>query len=197
VTEAVTYVKIPLDRVGALIGPKGSVRKLIEETLQVTVEVNSETGDVEIRLKLEQQDPSAIFKTKNVVIAIGRGFAPDKAIRLTDDNILFEVIDLRDYIGRSKSAIERIEGRIIGRRGKIRATIEELTGADISVYGYTVSIIGEPIQFNVAKEAVSMLIEGCEHKTVYRFLYQKRRDIKKEEMQLWLEPLPTGIEEEE
>lgn len=158
--------------------------------------MDSETGDVEIRLRPDQQDPSTIFKAKNVITAVGRGFAPDKAMRLADDNTIFEVIDLRDYLGRSKSDVERIEGRIIGKRGKTRATIEELTGADISVYGYTVSIIGEPVQFNVAREAVLMLIEGSEHKTVYRFLYVKRREIKKEEMRLWKEPLPTGIERE-
>jgi len=196
VVEAAIHVKIPLDRVGVLIGPGGSVRRLIEESLRVILEVDSKMGDVEIRLRPDQSDPSAILKAKNVITAVGRGFAPDKAMRLVDDETLLEVIDLRDYLGRSKSAVERIEGRVIGKRGKTRATIEELTGADISVYGNTISIIGEPIQFTVAKDAVSMLIEGSEHKTVYRFLYQKRRDIKKEEMKLWKEPVPEGIEEE-
>jgi len=173
-----------MDRVGVLIGPNGSVKRKIEETYGVTLQISSATGDVTIIVK-EESDPTTIFRVQNVVAAVGRGFTPEKAFRLFDEYMIFEVIDLRDCAGRSKSRLDRIKGRIIGEQGKTRRILEETTGADISVYGYTVSIIGAPDAFEVAKAAVQMLISGSQHSTVYRFLHRKRRELKKAKLKLW------------
>ena len=42
------YLKIPKERVGVLIGKDGSVKKTIEDTLNVIIDVNSEEGLIEI-----------------------------------------------------------------------------------------------------------------------------------------------------
>jgi len=180
------YLKIPRDRVGALVGPSGSVKAVIERKLSVGLQVESETGAVQITLLSTAEDPTVLFRAKEVVTAIGRGFAPDHAFRLLDDDeIVFEVIDLREIVGRSPSDLKRLKGRVIGKEGKTRRIIEELSEANISVYGHTISIIGYPDQDSIAREAVSMLIRGSLHGTVYRFLHKKRRELKKQRLQLW------------
>ena len=180
------YLKIPRDRVGALVGPDGSVKAVIERRLSVGLQVESETGAVQITLLSTAEDPTVLFRAKEVVTAIGRGFAPDHAFRLLDDDeIVFEVIDLREIVGRSPSDLKRLKGRVIGKEGKTRRIIEELSEANISVYGHTISIIGYPDQDSIAREAVSMLIRGSLHGTVYRFLHKKRRELKKQRLQLW------------
>ena len=180
------YLKIPRDRVGALVGPAGSVKAVIERKLSVGLQVESETGAVQITLLSTAEDPTVLFRAKEVVTAIGRGFAPDHAFRLLDDDeIVFEVIDLREIVGRSPSDLKRLKGRVIGKEGKTRKIIEELSEANISVYGHTISIIGYPDQDSIAREAVSMLIRGSLHGTVYRFLHKKRRELKKQRLQLW------------
>ncbi|MCK4884566.1 RNA-processing protein [Candidatus Bathyarchaeota archaeon] len=180
------YLKIPRDRVGALVGPDGSVKAVIERKLSVGLQVESETGAVQITLLSTAEDPTVLFRAKEVVTAIGRGFAPDHAFRLLDDDeIVFEVIDLREIVGRSPSDLKRLKGRVIGKEGKTRRIIEELSEANISVYGHTISIIGYPDQDSIAREAVSMLIRGSLHGTVYRFLHKKRRELKKQRLQLW------------
>ncbi len=180
------YLKIPRDRVGALVGPAGSVKAVIERKLSVGLQVESETGAVQITLLSTAEDPTVLFRAKEVVTAIGRGFAPDHAFRLLDDDeIVFEVIDLREIVGRSPSDLKRLKGRVIGKEGKTRRIIEELSEANISVYGHTISIIGYPDQDSIAREAVSMLIRGSLHGTVYRFLHKKRRELKKQRLQLW------------
>ncbi len=78
-----------------------------------------------------------------------------------------------------------MKGRIIGKGGKTRRIIEELTDAEISVYGHTVSIIGNFNQTNVAGEAILMLIKGSQHSTVYRFLQKKRQELKRKKLELW------------
>ena len=180
------YIKIPGDRIGALVGPDGKVKAAIEKKLSVSLQVDSQGGTVQITLPATAEDPTVLFRAKEVVTAIGRGFAPDHAFRLLDDDeIVFEVIDLREIVGRSPSDLKRLKGRVIGKEGKTRRIIEELSEANISVYGHTISIIGYPDQAAIAREAVRMLIRGSLHGTVYRFLHKKRRELKKQRLQLW------------
>ncbi|MFQ6095526.1 MAG: KH domain-containing protein [Candidatus Bathyarchaeia archaeon] len=181
-----TFVKIPKERIGVLVGTRGSVMELIERRLSVKLEIDSHSGDVTITLDKDVNDPSYLFRAKDVVMAIGRGFSPEHAFRLLDDeDIILEVIDLRDIFGRSQSDITRIKGRIIGKEGKTRRIIEETTGSAVSVYGHTVSIIGKIEQAEVAREAIKLLIKGNQHRTVYRFLQRKRHELKMRSLQLW------------
>jgi len=150
--------------------------------------VNSKVGDVELTLTSNESDPSVLFRARDIVLAIGRGFSPEKAFKLFEEEMCFGIIDLRDYVGKSQANILRVKGRIIGRKGKTRKIIEELTGTSISIYGDTVSIIGELEPFEVAKDAVELLIRGSLHKSVYRFLQWKWGDLKKRRMEIWEPP---------
>ncbi len=184
-----TFIRIPKERVGILIGPEGKVKQYIEEGLQVRLEIDSEDGGVTIVLSEKATDPSLLLRAKDVVTAIGRGFAPEIAFRLIrNDEEIFDLVDLRLTFGRSDSDIQRIKGRIIGSEGKTRRLIEELTEANVAVYGHTVGIIGSFEEADAARNAVQMIIEGCEHKTVYRYLQRKRTELKKEKLQLWEKP---------
>ena len=193
--RANTFTKIPKDRIGALIGPEGQVKSAIEKRLSVELTIDSETGDVTITLAKEDSDPSQLFRAKEVVTAIGRGFSPDRAYRLIgDEDAALEVIDLREIFGRSPADLQRVKGRIIGQEGKTRRIIEELTEADVSVHGHTVSIIANIDQMDVAREAIQMLLQGSQHSTVYRFLHRKRRELKKKKLELWEKPYETTKE---
>lgn len=183
---ASAFVKVPRERIGALVGPDGRVKANIEKKLSIRLRIDSQTGDIQITLMPAAQDPTVLFRAKEIVTAIGRGFSPEHAFRLLeDDEAMLEVIDLRETVGRSQSDMKRLKGRVIGKEGKTRRIIEELTEANISVYGHTISIIGEIDQVEIAKEAVRMLIRGSLHGTVYRFLHRKRRELKKKKMELW------------
>ncbi len=183
-----TFVRIPKERVGILIGEEGKVKQYIEEKLNVEIEIDGE-GSITIKLNEGATDPSMLLKAKDVVQAIGRGFSPEVAFRLIrSEDEIFDIVDLRVIFGRSESDIKRIKGRIIGADGKTRKLIEELTEANLVVYGHTVSIIGTFEQVDTAHNAVQMIIEGCQHHTVYRYLQRKRTELKKEKLQLWEKP---------
>ena len=184
-----TFMKIPRRRIGVLIGPDGSTKTRIERELSVELEIESETGGVSITLAEGCKDPSVLFVAKDIITAIGRGFPPELAFRLMhEEGNVLEIIDLRLIFGRSESDIRRVKGRIIGTAGKTRGLIEELTEADVCIYGHTIGLIGDAEQVQAAKEAIQMLIRGSQHRTVYRFLYRKRRELKKRMLQLWEEP---------
>jgi len=194
VSRPSTFVKIPKDRIGALIGPEGRVKERIEKQLSIQLGIDSESGDVTLTLSPNVEDPSVLFRAKEVVTAVGRGFSPERAFRLIqDEDALLEVIDLREIFGRSLSDLERVKGRIIGQEGKTRKIIEELTDADVSVYGHTVSIIADADEMDIAREAIKMLLQGRQHSSVYRFLHRKRRELKKKKLELWEKP-PEELE---
>ena len=182
------FVRIPKERVGILIGPEGKVKQYIEERLNVKIEVDGE-GSVTITLTDKASDPSMLLKAKDIVSAIGRGFSPEVTFRLIrNEDEIFDLIDLRQVFGRSESDIKRIKGRIIGADGKTRKLIEELTEANMVVYGHTVGFIGNFVQVDTARNAVQMIIEGCQHHSVYRYLQRKRTELKKEKLELWEKP---------
>jgi ribosomal RNA assembly protein len=183
------FVRIPKERVGVLVGPDGKVKQNIEEKLMVELEIESEAGGVTVVLSEKTNDPSLLFRAKDVVTAIGRGFSPEHAFRLLrNEEDIFDFIDFRVVFGRSESDIKRVKGRIIGANGKTRKLIEELTDASVVVYGHTVGFIGTFEQVDVARNAVQMLIDGSQHHTVYRYLQRKRSEFKKQMLQLWEKP---------
>ncbi len=169
---AESELKIPKDRVGAIIGPRGEVKKKIEEKTGTRIEVGSENGETTI--SSESDDFMPVHLAESIVKAIGRGFSPENAILLAADNIYLEIIDLRDYVGKSDKAIEQKKGRIIGKGGQAREEIEKETSAKISVYGRTVGIIGSMDAVEKAKAAIEMLIAGASHTTVFNFLAKKK-----------------------
>ncbi len=187
--EQKTFIRIPGDRIGVLIGNNGKTRRRIESTFGVKITVESDSGGVEIKVNQDQPDVSVMFTVKNIVKAIGRGFSPKKALMLQNEDNDIMVIDLEEYVGTSKNAQNRVRGRIIGKEGKSRELLEELTECQVSVYGGTVALIGPYEMLQVAKEAVEMLLNGSFHKTVWNHLYAYRRKMRKEKGELWYEPV--------
>jgi ribosomal RNA assembly protein len=183
------FVRIPKERVGVLIGPEGKVKSHIEEKLQVKLEIDGETGGVTIHLQENATDPSVLLKAKDVVTAVGRGFLPETTYRLIrNEDEIFDMIDLRLVFGRSESDIRRVKSRIIGTEGKTRRLIEELTEANIVIYGHTIGFVGSFTEVDAARNAVQMIIDGCQHQTVYKYLQKKRSELKKEKLELWEKP---------
>ncbi len=184
---------IPKDRVGVLVGPGGAVKSAIEEKLFVDLRIDSPSGAVEIGVKPDAPDPSGALQAKDIVLAIGRGFSPERAFRLFSEDNTLDIIDLHDFFGKNEAEIRRVDGRIIGREGKTRRILEELTGTAISVSGHTVSIIGGYEAVTMAKDALKKLIKGRQHGTVYKFLRRRRQEVKKEKaLGLWEGQVPTA-----
>ena len=177
---------IPKERVGVLVGHAGDTKSTIEAKLFVDLKIDSPSGTVDIGVKPDAPDPSGALQAKDIIIAIGRGFSPERAFKLFNEETALDVIDLHDFFGKNESEIRRIDGRIIGREGKSRRILEELTGASISVSGHTISIIGNYDAIAMAKDALEKLIKGRQHGTVYKFLKRRRQELKKEKaLGLW------------
>lgn len=172
------YQKIPMSRVGVLIGHNGETKKEIEERSGVRLDIDSKEGEVVI--KEDKADPLNVIKVDNVIKAIGRGFSPEKALRLLKDDSDFFVFDLRQYVGKKGKHIRRLKGRVIGKKGKTKNILEHLTGSYISVFGHTVSVISDMANMNIMKKSIDMLLSGSKQATVYRFV---EREMKEQRLQ--------------
>jgi len=163
-------VRIPAERVKILLGKDGQTKELIEKKCSITLKVDSE-GEVGIKGESEN-----VFLYKDVIIAIGRGFNPQKALKLANPDYQLYLFHLKEHLPNEK-AIKRIKGRIIGQEGKMRGEIEHATECDLSVFGNTVGIIAKMDTLEYAKEAVEMLINGAKHSTIYSVLAKSKRKI--------------------
>ena len=175
-------IRIPADRVGTLIGKNGETKKVLQDISGIKMDIDTEEGEVVIHDDVELEDPLMPLKLMDIVKAVGRGFNPEKAMRLFDDDEYFELIDVKEAIGDRSSQMPRVRGRLIGKNGKTRKLIEELTGCDMVIYGNTVGLIGNSVSLPVAKHAVELLLNGSEHATVYHYLESQRPRLRIAEM---------------
>ncbi len=170
------YVKIPKSRIGVLIGKNGSIKKKVESLTGVAIKVDSSYG--EITIDDRDSDMFMAMKAKNFIEAIGEGFSPERAWKIFNENMYFEIIDIKDFTGKKENRIRVLKARIIGRNGKTRKIIEELSGAEISISSHTIAIIGDYFQLETAKHAIEMLLRGSKHATIYSYLEKRRREMK-------------------
>ena len=111
----------------------------------------------------------------DVIRAIGRGMAPSRAITLLEDDVHLKMYDIREWVGRQPNQIKRMRGRIIGRNGRIRELIEELSGVELVVYRSTVVVVGDIDSLTIGSAAVERVLSGAEHGTVLKYLESERR----------------------
>ena len=145
------------------------------------MKIDSDTGDIAISSTDETDDPLATWKARYMIKAIGRGFNPDIALTLEDDEMILEIINLQDYVGKSKKALVRQKGRIIGKNGRTRQIMHDMLDVEISIYGKTVSLIGKIENIQMAREAIEMILDGSRQKTVYAYLEKMHDKLKRQE----------------
>ncbi len=157
-------LRIPKERVGVLIGKNGEVKKSIERDTHTKITVDKEGG------VFIEGEGIGVYDANLIVKAVGRGFNPSVAKNLLKDEFCIEIINIKDFTGKSKKKFERLKARIIGKEGKAREAVENLTDTNIVIYGKTVSIIGKIIQVDIAKRGMEILLRGAPHGNAYKYM---------------------------
>ena len=147
-----------------------NVRKKLEKALNV--KIKGDTDEIEIEGEGMDEYTAAI-----VLDAIDLGFAPRVALLLRDPEYIIEKINIKNYVRYSR--VSTVKGRLIGREGKAKNQLANLTDCDIVIFDNVVVIIGLTEDVDIASKAVRSLIKGSPHTSVYQYL-EKFRKIRKE-----------------
>ena len=166
--------RVPKNRIAVLIGKAGRTREMIEKACGGSLTIDSQSGDVSISWEGEP-DPIKRMKVPDVISAIGRGFSPERAVQLLEDDFFLRMYDIREWVGRQPTQTRRMRSRLIGTNGRIRTLLEEHTGCELSIYGSTVAVIGDDESLALAAPAIEGILGGSEHGTVLFGLEQDRK----------------------
>ncbi len=165
------FVKIPEFRVGAVIGKEGQTKKDLERITDCQIIVDSQSGEVELTAKKNAKvNPIVFYKLELVIKAIGRGFAPEKAQLLLDDNTTLSIINLEDIYIKTKKLMVTKKGRVIGTDGTVRKFLEDMLDCFVSVQGKTISIIGRTSDARVCHAAIMRLLNGANIQSVKNYI---------------------------
>lgn len=170
-------ILIPKRRIGVLIGKAGQSKKDLQKQIGCSIRVDKE-GNVTI----SSEDSLNVFVGKQIIKAIARGFSIQNALRLKRDDFMLELIDLDEWT-RTKNDMNRMKARIIGREGNTKKRIIESTGCEMVISGKTIGLIGETENVALARQALTKLLKGAKHVTVYRFLDEKLRESKRKNIE--------------
>lgn len=162
----IDIVRIPEGRKAVLIGPEGRTKRSIEEQTRTKLTVRD-------GVTIEGQDGLDVYTAAQVVKAIGRGFAPEQAFLLLDEEAQLHVITLREHSERMRKTMT---ARLVGSGGRAKKLIEKYTGCAMAVYGKTVALIGTPAQLRSAAEAVDAILNGRSHSFVFHGLEKRAKE---------------------
>jgi len=154
-----------VEKVGKIIKNK----RAIEKSMGVSLKFSDEG----ITITSKKDDAYDEFIAKEMIEALEQGFTFESVIKLKNEDYMFQKINVKDLARPSR--IKTIMGRLIGEKGRTKEIISEMTGCDVAIHDFSVSIIGNTDDVEIANQAIRSLIQGSPHASVYAYLERNRR----------------------
>lgn len=104
----------------------------------------------------------------SILEALAFGFTLKQALSLKDEETLFRKIHIRDFTRRKN--LKDVRSRLIGREGKTRRTIEEISNCEVIIGESEVGIIGSAESIDAATQAAINIIKGSKQANAYKYL---------------------------
>ncbi|KAI9142284.1 pre-rRNA-processing protein PNO1 [Paraphysoderma sedebokerense] len=161
-------VPIPPHRLTPLKKEWMKIYTPLVEHMKLQVRFNLKSKCVELRTSPETKDTGAIQKGADFVRAFSLGFEVDDAMALLRlDDLYIDSFEIKDVKTLHGDHLSRAIGRIAGRNGKTRFTIENASRTRIVVADTKIHILGSFQNIKVARDAVVSLILGSPPGKVY------------------------------
>ena len=144
-----------------------SARKILQNKARLEKELKVEIRN-RGRLIFVEGKGEDEYLAIEVIEALNLGFKIEQALLLTQEDFIFEKINIKDLTKRHD--LDRIKGRLIGTRGKTKKTIENLSDCFLAIHDNTVGVIGRAEEIEKAMQAVESIIQGSKQNKVYGYL---------------------------
>ncbi|KAF6252130.1 hypothetical protein COO60DRAFT_1274500 [Scenedesmus sp. NREL 46B-D3] len=140
----------------------------VTENLKLDMRMNLKTKKVEIKTTPKTTNPDVLQKAADFVHAYILGFEVRDAIALLRlDDLYVECFEIKDVKTLRGEHLSRAIGRLAGKSGKTKFTIENATKTRIVLADTRIHILGSFANIRVARDALCSLILGSPPGKVY------------------------------
>lgn len=155
------------------------MKKIISEKYNLIIKNKKKLADA-LKIKITNRrkevyidgPPEQEYLGEKVIDAINFGFTINKSLLIKKEDLIFEILNIKDYTNRKD--LFRVRSRIIGKSGKTLKTLSDLTDCFIEINENQIGIIGSPECIQNAQNACISIIKGSKQANIYAHLEKTR-----------------------
>ena len=165
----IAQVNVPANRFSPLKENWMALYEPITKQMKIDVRMNLKTKKVELKTTKQTEDEGALQKSADFVQAFLLGFEIQDAVALLRlDDLYLECFEVKDVKQTLKGEhMSRGIGRLAGKSGKTKFTIENATRTRIVIADQHIRILGSFQNIKIARDALCNLILGSPPGKVY------------------------------
>ncbi|PXF49386.1 Pre-rRNA-processing protein PNO1 [Gracilariopsis chorda] len=165
-------IPVPPNRMTPLKSNWMEIYEPIVKHLKLQIRMNIRTRNVELKTSKATEDAGALQKGADFVKAFVLGFSVADALALIRlDELYIESFEVKDIRATLKGDhLARAVGRIAGKDGRTKFTIENATKTRIVVADTKIHVLGSYENTRLARHAISSLVLGAAPGKVYNRL---------------------------
>lgn len=161
-------IPVPQNRLTPLKNSWMGLYEPVTNNLKLDMRMNLKTRKVEIKTTTETPNTDVLQKAADFVQAFILGFEVADAIALLRlDDLYVECFEIKDVKTLRGEHLSRCIGRLAGKNGKTKFTIENATKTRIVLADTRIHILGSFQNIRVARDAICGLILGSPPGKVY------------------------------